>query len=83
MWNEEPIKNAIMKGKADGVCDKNGNTIRYRDGHLPNGRNEAGKGDSPRPVDKKKYDRNFVAVFGEKLLNLWPRDKEGRLIGDN
>lgn len=80
-WNENQIKDAIVKGHKDGMCDKNGNTIRYRDGRLPN--SETGKGDTFRPVDKQKYDKSFVTVFGEKLLNLWPRDKDGQLIGDN
>jgi len=40
-----------------------------------------GKGDTYRPVDKKKYDATFVRIFGEKMLNLWPRDKNGKLIG--
>jgi hypothetical protein len=26
----------------------------------------AGKGDKPRPVDKKKYDENYDAIFGKK-----------------
>lgn len=26
----------------------------------------AGKGDSPRPVDKKKYDRQYERIFGKK-----------------
>jgi hypothetical protein len=84
-WNEEQIKNAIMKGRRDGICDKNGNTIKYYDGTVPTpeGRrkSDAGKGDRPRPVNKEKYDKNYERVFGTKLLNIWPRDKKGRLIG--
>jgi hypothetical protein len=30
-----------------------------------------GKGDTPRPVDKEKYDANYKRVFGEKPLNVW------------
>ena len=26
----------------------------------------AGKGDRPRPVDKKKFDENFDAIFGPR-----------------
>ena len=26
----------------------------------------AGKGDKPRPVDKKKYDNNYKKIFGPK-----------------
>jgi hypothetical protein len=26
----------------------------------------AGKGDSPRPVDKVKYDQNYERIFGKK-----------------
>lgn len=44
-------------------------------------KNGAGKGDAYRPTDKKKYDKNYTKVFGEKLLNIWPRDKNGKLIG--
>lgn len=36
-----------------------------------------GKGDTPRPVDKKKYDANYRRVFGDKPLNVW-RDAPGR-----
>lgn len=86
MWNEEPIKKAIMKGRRDGICDKNGKTIKYYDGSVPcpEGRrypNEAGKGDAPRSVNKKKYDKNYVKIFGTKISNIWPRDKKGKLIG--
>ena len=45
-------------------------------------KSESGKGDAYRPVDKKKYDETYVKVFGEKALNLWPRDKNGNLKGD-
>ena len=30
-----------------------------------------GKGDSPRPVDKKKYDANYERIFGEQYYNQW------------
>ena len=36
-----------------------------------------GKGDTPRPVDKEKYDDNYKRVFGEKPLNVW-EDAPGR-----
>lgn len=26
----------------------------------------SGKGDTPRPVDKKKFDENFDRIFGKK-----------------
>lgn len=26
----------------------------------------AGKGDTPRPVDKERYDRNYTRIFGRK-----------------
>lgn len=35
------------------------------------------KGDTPRPVDKEKYDDNYRRVFGDKPLKLW-RDAPGR-----
>jgi len=81
MWNEEPIKKAIMKGRSAGICDKNGNTIRYRSGRKPGESSEAGKGDTYRPVNRKKYEKNYTSVFGTKLLNIWPRDEDGKLIG--
>jgi hypothetical protein len=36
-----------------------------------------GKGDTPRPVDKEKYDDNYRRVFGDKPLNVW-KDAPGR-----
>ncbi len=27
-----------------------------------------GKGDTPRPVDKKKYDENYDRIFGKKKV---------------
>lgn len=42
----------------------------------------SGKGDSYRPVNKKKYDEVHERVFGKKKLNIWPRDSEGNLIDD-
>jgi len=36
-----------------------------------------GKGDTPRPVDKEKYDASYKRVFGEKPLNIW-EDAPGR-----
>jgi hypothetical protein len=34
--------------------------------------NGAGKGDTPRPVDHKKYDKNFGRIFG-KRFTYWDR----------
>ena len=67
-WNENQIKDAIVQGRKDGICDKNGNTIKYRDGRLPNGQ-------------KEKVRKGKMEIFGTKLLNIWPRDKKGQLIG--
>ncbi len=39
-----------------------------------------GKGDTPRPTDKEKYDANFERIFGEHRLKTWedaPRVGEG------
>lgn len=58
--NEEPVKKAIMDGRARGVCDRNGNTIPSHK------RGSAGKGDRFRPVDKALYDKNYVRIFGHE-----------------
>ena len=31
---------------------------------------EGGKGDTPRPVDKRKYDETYERIFGKKPLKL-------------
>lgn len=37
----------------------------------------AGKGDSPRSVDKKKFDENMEKIFGEKpIIKTWNPDEE-------
>ena len=41
-------------------------------------KNEAGKGSLYRPVTKK-YGKNYERLYGKKKLNLWPRDKNGKL----
>lgn len=38
-------------------------------------KNEAGKGDSYRPTDRKKYDANYTVVFGLKRP-LWISETE-------
>jgi len=39
--------------------------------------NTSGKGDSPRKVNKKEYDKNFTLIFGEKKLNVMSdKDRE-------
>ena len=30
-----------------------------------------GKGDTPRPTNKRRYDEGFNRVFGPKKLNVW------------
>ena len=38
------------------------------------------KGDTPRPVDKEKYDANYERVFGKREVKTWtdaPRVAEG------
>lgn len=32
------------------------------------------------PVDKAKFNKTYNQLFGEKPLNIWPRDKNGKLI---
>jgi len=35
------------------------------------------KGDKPRLVNKKEYDKNFISIFGEKKLNIMSdKDRE-------
>jgi len=36
-----------------------------------------GKGDTPRPVDKKVYDDNFERAFGKRKIKVW-EDAPGR-----
>ena len=43
----------IRRGAKAGYCNKDG---------TPHG---AGEGDTPRPVNKKKYDRNYERIFGK------------------
>ena len=38
----------------------------------------AGKGDDPRPIDKKKYDATLDRVFGEKDPTDYQKDKPGK-----
>lgn len=30
-----------------------------------------GKGDTPRPVNKKRYDTNYDRVFGKRTIKTW------------
>jgi len=39
-----------------------------------------GKGSRRRPEDREKIEVNWP--FGDKPLNVWPRDEEGNLIDD-
>jgi hypothetical protein len=58
--NEEKIKAAIVDAHARGVCDRNG-------GHIPKEkRGAAGKGDRMRHVDKDRFDKNYVRIFGHE-----------------
>lgn len=36
----------------------------------------AGKGDDYRRVDKKKFDKNFEAIFGKKEISDFQKDKQ-------
>lgn len=42
--------------------------LLYPGGNYMNG--GAGKGDKPRPLDKKRYDENYERIFGKKKLNI-------------
>jgi hypothetical protein len=57
-----------------GYTNKDGTPIRRDTG--------AGKGDVPCPCNYRKYSETCNRIFGEKKLNIWPRDKNGRLIDD-
>lgn len=42
-----------------------------------------GKGDTPRPMDKEKFDSNYDRVFGNKPFKTWrnsPRFAKGSLV---
>jgi hypothetical protein len=39
----------------------------------PNGNNQAGKGDKPRPVDIKVFGQNYDEIFRKQS---WPNDPE-------
>ncbi len=73
MKNEEKIKKQIMRNRELGKCDRNGNTIPKER------RSSVGKGDRNRSVALLFMDR---PGFESKLLNVWPRDKDGNLIED-
>lgn len=56
-WNESEnnVREEVLRRSAKaGYCNSDGS---------PTG---ADKGDSPRPVNKKKYDRNYEQIFGHK-----------------
>ena len=40
----------------------------------------SGKGDRYRPVDREKYAKNYP--FPDRKVKTWPRDKNGKLIGE-
>jgi len=70
---EEKIKKMIVDGHERGVCKRYG-------GHIPKHlRGNAGKGDRNRC--RKVVD--LEALCARAAKNLWPRDKDGNLIGDN
>jgi len=47
----------IRRSHKAGITEKDGTPIRS---------NGAGKGDVPRPCNKKRYDRNYERIFGHK-----------------
>lgn len=36
---------------------------------------DGGKGSSPRPVNKKKWDENFESIFGKRDIMEYHKDK--------
>lgn len=51
-WNQDVREEALRRNAKAGYCNRDGS---------PTG---AGKGDSYRPVNKKKYDENYERIFG-------------------
>ncbi len=76
MQNTEQIKKKIVDGYRRGVCDKNGDTIPKEKRGM-NGKGSAFHSD----YYTDEYRENFDKIFGEKVLNIWPRDENGNLIG--
>lgn len=37
---------------------------------------QAGKGDSYRPVDRKKWDKNYERIFGKKRKRVYKKRKK-------
>jgi len=58
--NEEIIKAKIVEARERGVCDRDGVTLPRAK------RGVAGKGDRFRHIDKKKFDENYVRIFGHQ-----------------
>lgn len=55
-WNasEKAVRQEVLRRNARaGYCERDGTP------------KQAGKGDRYRPVDKKKYDRNYERIFGK------------------
>lgn len=40
------------------------------------GKHEAGKGDSPRSVNRKVFEENYKDIYGEKPIKVWVPDPE-------
>lgn len=58
--NTLDVKERIVDGHARGVCTRDG-------GHIPKEkRGAAGKGDRMRHINKKRYDENYVRIFGHE-----------------
>ena len=58
--SESSIKDEVnRRSYKAGYTDRDGQPMRSRS-------NGAGKGDAPRPVNKKLYDRNYERIFKKK-----------------
>ena len=77
MKNTEEIKQKIVSTYRRGVCDKDGNTLPKEKRGM-NGKGSAFHSD----YYTDQYRDNFIRAFGEKPLNIWPRDENGNLIED-
>ena len=53
-WNQDVREEALRRNAKAGYCNRDGSPV------------SAGKGDHYRPVNKKKYDRNYERIFGKR-----------------
>jgi len=76
---EQKIKDLIVKARDAGVCTNEGRTIEKKG---PDGRG-LGPVWNPGKGDRNRSKRTMDYPFLSEKLNVWPRDENGNLIGDN